>query len=471
MTEAKIDGAALLDEVSAWFARYVFTVSPAEHDLFAVWTAHTHVAVECYTTPRLQIDSAIPGSGKTTALEHLQRLSFEPITMAAVSSPALLTRMLDKGLRTILIDEADRSLNPDKDGVDELLAVLNSGYKRGATRPVLVPVKGGGWDPAEMSTFAPVAIAGNNPSLPDDTRTRMIRVLLLPDLDGTVDESDWELIEDQALNLATRLAGWADQIREYVRTHRPDLPAGITGRFREKWGPLRRLADAAGGRWPGVVDAMAIQDKEQFEMDEDDGLIRNRAHLLLLQDIHRFWPDSEDYMPSKDLAAALVEGNPDYWGAASAYGKELTVQRMGRMVAAHFKINTTRRQNTGARGYYRYQFTMAWRHLGVAASATPPPGTGGTGSSGSTGSQNAGSAGSAGSTGSTGGTLPDRRAHEDSEGSTRTGVNSSEPSEEPSRREPTLTGACEQCGAEVPAHHVLCSRCVQDLTDRARKTS
>lgn len=60
-----------------------------------------------------------------------------------LSSPALLTRMLDAGMRTVLIDEADHSLNPEKEGVAELLGVLNSGYKRGGTRPVLVPTKDG----------------------------------------------------------------------------------------------------------------------------------------------------------------------------------------------------------------------------------------------------------------------------------------------------------------------------------------
>jgi hypothetical protein len=47
-----------------------------------------------------------------------------------------------------------------------------------------------------MSTYAPVAMAGNSPRLPDDTRSRAIRIPLLPDLDGTVEESDWEHIED-----------------------------------------------------------------------------------------------------------------------------------------------------------------------------------------------------------------------------------------------------------------------------------
>src|SRR5215208_7309071 len=186
-----IDGDTLLGDICSWLGRFIRTVTDADLDLLTLWAAHTHLVVECYTTPRLQLDSPVPGSGKTTCLEHLQRLCLRPVQMASLSSPALLTRMLNAEQRTILIDEADRSLNPEKEGIADLLAVLNSGYKRGATRPVLVPAKGGQWEVAEMPTFAAVAMAGNNPNLPEDTRSRIIRVLLLPDLDGTAEETEW----------------------------------------------------------------------------------------------------------------------------------------------------------------------------------------------------------------------------------------------------------------------------------------
>jgi hypothetical protein len=152
---------------------------------------HTpHVAVQCYTSPRLLLDSPVPASGKTTTLEHLQRLCAAPLQAASLSSAALLARVLAKEIRTILIDEADRNLDPKRPGVEDLLAVINAGYKRGATRPVLVPAKGGGWDADEMPTFAPIALASNSPQLPSDTQSRTIRVLLLPDLEEKVVSGD-----------------------------------------------------------------------------------------------------------------------------------------------------------------------------------------------------------------------------------------------------------------------------------------
>src|SRR5690606_33338411 len=130
--------------------------------------------------------------------------------------------------------EVDRSLDPKRPGVEDLIAILNSGYKRGGTRPVLVPAAGGSWDVAEMTTFAPVAMAGNAPHLPDDTRSRSIRVLLMPDLAGSVRSSDWEDIEADAEQLGVALAQEMDRARDLVAGSRPDLPEKCIGRMREK---------------------------------------------------------------------------------------------------------------------------------------------------------------------------------------------------------------------------------------------
>lgn len=400
-TSAIPGGSVVLDDVRRWLGRYLLTVSDGDLDLLTLWAAHTHLVAETYTTPRLLLDSPVPGSGKTTALEHLARLCVNPVQMAAVSSPALLTRILEDGVRTLLIDEADRTLRPDKDGTPDLLALLNAGYKRGATRPVLVPEKGGGWVPREMPCFAPVCMAGNSPNLPEDTRSRTIRVLLLPDLDGVVEESDWELIEDTARQLGDVLAAWADLHRAEVSTARPAMPEGIVGRFREKWQPLARVAAAAAGRWPGVVDALARQDREQVEMDREDGMVTTRPHVLLLQHLAEVWPGDEVFASTAELVDQLVREHPTVWGDASPYGKALTVQRCGRMMAQHFKVNTGRADDPArTRGYFAAALVPVWTRMGVH----PPVETGQTGRTGRTGQDQpvapSGSSGSSGLTGS-----------------------------------------------------------------------
>lgn len=366
------DGDRLLTEVRDWFGRYLKTVTPSDLDLLTLWAVHTHVAFECFMTPRLLIDSPVPGSGKTTCLEHLSRLAMNPVQMASVSSPAMLTRMLEAGPRTLLIDEADRSLSKDKDGIGDLLAVLNSGYKRGATRPVLVPDGSNGWVAREMSTFAPVAMAGNNPQLPEDTRSRTIRVLLLPDHEGLVEESDWELIEDDAADLGARIAAWAEENRDAIREIRPPMPDGIKGRFREKWQPLKRVAAIAGGHWAGVVDALAVHDREQVEMDRDDGMIAKRPHVALLEHLAEIWPTGATFVPTVTLVNDLIATYPHIWGKDSAYTKDLTVQRFGRMMATAYKVNSWQRPDGNReRGYTVASLGPVWKSMGI----TPPSGT------------------------------------------------------------------------------------------------
>lgn len=343
----------VLDDVRDWFGRYICTVSEDDLDLLALWVAHTHALPSFYTTPRFQIDAPVPGAGKTTTLEHCQRLCHKPVQAAVLSSAALLARMLDKGIRTVLIDEADRSLNPDREGTNDLLAVINSGYKRGATRPVLVPGKGGEWVEKEMPTFAPVALAGNSPRLPEDTQSRIIRVLLLPDVHGRAEESDWELIEADAEQLGGRLAEWMTSIAEELRGIRPPLPDGVTGRFREKWTPLRRIAEIVGGRWPAAVDRMAVADVEQFLADKEDGMVREAPHVLLLRHVMEIWPLGESFVPTPVLIDALAKAHPDVWGDFSPFDKPLTMQRLGRMLTK-YKINSSREPGgERRRGYTR----------------------------------------------------------------------------------------------------------------------
>lgn len=361
---------AVLDMTRAWLARFVSVTDDLDIDLLTLWAAHTHVALETYSTPRLILDSTMPGSGKTTVLEHLQRLCFAPVQAASISSPALLARMLTNGIRTILIDEVDRSLDPKKPGVEDLIAILNSGYKRGATRPVLVPAKGGEWDVAEMSTYAPVAMAGNAPHLPDDTRSRSIRVLLMPDLHGLVETSDWEEIEEQANDLAGLLLGVMDTARDYIRTVRPPLPDGCVGRLKEKWSPLRRVAAAAGGEWPAIADQLIVRDIAEAEMEREEGLMKLPPTVVMLTDLHELWAADRAFIPTSELVRELIRVNPDYWDESSAYGRSLTVQRLGRILVQGFKIRSSK-NSKDVRGYQRNHFLTPWRRFGITPDIEP----------------------------------------------------------------------------------------------------
>lgn len=354
----------VVDRVREWLARFIVTAHPGDLDLLTLWAVHTHLTRETFTTPRLVLDSPLPGSGKTTTLDHLQRLCFQPVQAANVSSAALLPRLTEKSPRTILIDEADRNLSPKNDKAAELIAIINSGYRHGASRPVLVQ-KDREWITREMSTFAPVAIAGNSPDLADDTRQRCLTVLLLPDAEDHAEESEWQDNDRPARVLGEALASWAETVRDRVAALRPHYPDGLKGRPRELWGPLLKVALVAGGEWPDRCRSLIDGHLEQAAQDREDGFSAIPRHVQLLRDIHDVWPDGEMFVASMDLLQELHAGWPHKWGTDSQYGP-LTLQAMGRLLAHRFGIRASRETvPPRRRGYRLATFTKSWAATGV----------------------------------------------------------------------------------------------------------
>jgi hypothetical protein len=163
----------------------------------------------------------------------------------------------------------------------------------------------------------------------------------------------------------TTFAAWADQAREHVKRNRPDLPDGITGRFREKWSPLKRVADAASGAWPKRADEMALNDKKEWEMDREDGLLREKPAVVLLRHINELWPADTAFWPSEELVRQLVWEYPQMWGAENPFGKSLTTKRLATMLATGYKIHSDQPVRGERRGYHRSAFTRAWHRMKV----------------------------------------------------------------------------------------------------------
>ncbi len=364
----------VVNELDKHLRRYINPVDDTDIDLLTLWIIHTHfVDSVFYTTPRLLIDSPLPGSGKTTVLEHCQKLCFQPMLASTITSPALIPRMLQQGPRTMLVDEAEKSLRPDRPGVEDILNVINSGYKRGATRPTLVPAKGGEWVTHDMPTFSAVAMAGINPALPDDTLSRSLKVLLLPDINGDVDESDWEFIEADVIELGTRISQECERITEQIRAHQPELPEAVRGRMKEKWRPMQRVADMAGGSWPSKCRHLIERELAVHEMEKEQGMAIDKPAVALLRDVVAHWPQSE-FWPTMQMVEQLKSVEPDRWGSTDKFPKGLTPQRAGRMLWKAWQIRADRqRQSDGEpRGYFRRDVVKAAVRIGITTVSNEP---------------------------------------------------------------------------------------------------
>ena len=142
MVLAKPDGAALLDTVRAWIGRFVAFPSAACLDAVTLWAAHAHMVEHFHTSPRLAALSPEPESGKTRLLEILDLLT--PNSMLIFSpSVAAIFRKLAQNQITLLFDEVDTIFTKrgKEDQNEDLRALINVGYRRGAAIPRCVGPK------------------------------------------------------------------------------------------------------------------------------------------------------------------------------------------------------------------------------------------------------------------------------------------------------------------------------------------
>lgn len=342
-------------------------VGADEDDLkvIAIWCLHTWLLPVLWSTPRLLIDSAVCGSGKSTLMSWIKRFSHDAVFTSTITSSALLVR-LSNAQRTILVDEADRSLNKDNPLAKDFIAIINQGYKNiDSTRPTLVQGKKKDRTVKEFETFCAAAFAGNNPNIAADTASRCIRVFLYPS--DNIEESDWELIEKEPdiRRLPGDIAKWASAAEESVKV-RPPLPKEVRGRQRELWLPLARVAQTQEGDFCEVICRMAVNASEQARIDAEEGLVNDSPHVLLLRDIAQLWsqhwPD-EAFLQSSRICQALAAYNGEIWGRGSSYGSSITGKRLAMMLrkAGIKAMRFTNADGQQCRGYSLSSFRRPWK--------------------------------------------------------------------------------------------------------------
>jgi hypothetical protein len=318
------NGADVLDAVQAFVAR--FNVFPSEHcaPMLALWYAHTHAAEHFYVTPRLILDSAEPGSGKTRVLEVAQFLVASP-EMTISATPAALFRMVSEGPISILFDEVDAIFNAKTGGNNEdLRALLNAGYKRTATVARCVG-DAKAMKVAKFPVYAPAVLAGIAGGMPSTITTRAITIHMRRRApDETVDEFWEEDVEAESEPLRTRLAAWVVSVGERIGRARPAMPEGVRDRSAEIWRPLLAIADEAGGDWPDTARAACLHFVTSASADTGGNL---RAQLL--SDVRDLFDASNTTkLTTADILAGLVALEEGPW--QDFHGKPLDARTLAK---------------------------------------------------------------------------------------------------------------------------------------------
>jgi hypothetical protein len=345
-----INGAKLLDTVHTFIKRFVAFPSSDCIDTVTLWAAHAHMVEHFHTTPRLAMLSPEPESGKTRVLEILDLLTPRPMLIFSPSVAAIFRKLAQEQI-TLLFDEVDTIFTKHgKDNQNEdLRALLNAGYRRGASIPRCV---GGRHKVEEFSVFAAVALAGIG-DLPDTIITRSIVIKMRRRAAREVIEQYRVRIhEPEGHALRDQLSDWAESVGSTVGEAWPALPEVITDRKAEAWEPLIAVADAAGGTWPDRARVAAVADV---------AATRERVPTLgirLLSDVREAFKES-DVLATSDLLEILNNMDEAPWG--NLRGKPLDSRGLAmRLKKYGVTPKSVRIGEATPKGYTRENLYDAW---------------------------------------------------------------------------------------------------------------
>lgn len=364
----------VLDDVADVFRTYM-AMNEEEVTACVLFCASTHRIEDFDTAPYLRIGSLTEESGKTRCRDIVEMFSANPVSADFGTRSAIVRlakRLGERGkIPTIIIDETDKSLHQD-----DLIGILNGGFNRGHTVPLVVP-KDDTWETVQIDPFGPKVLAGIG-DLPDKAlASRTIPVNLRRHVGKRLPKLR-EKQKREVRDLATRLSTWAKQIvfPDFDSLPADFMPEALGDRQADMWEPLLLMADAAGGEWPLNAREAAT------------ALHRRKSKLstleALLHDIKSVFDEQEVDSISSDGLMSALSTEPYEWaiyrtptGVPWTWSPIYGDCRAAIIVAQLLKpleIMAVRMQfwDVGAegarqaRGYKRGQFEDAWLRYGIA---------------------------------------------------------------------------------------------------------
>ncbi len=212
---------------------------PEHAALVAVWGLASYFHRLFLTFPRLQLVGE-RGCGKSKVLAMLQAVAWNA-SLSLTPTPAVLYRLVQETRPTLLLDECEGLAGDDR---REILAVVNSGYKRGACVP---RCEGERTKRVEFfDVFAPLALAGLK-GLNPTTEDRCIPLVMQRGtnrarVNKEVDPAAPTFARIRAAGYRLWLTRWEAVANAYGCI---PFPAWLNGRARELWKPLLAVAQVA----------------------------------------------------------------------------------------------------------------------------------------------------------------------------------------------------------------------------------
>nr|WP_279222709.1 DUF3631 domain-containing protein [Stutzerimonas kunmingensis] len=239
-----VSGAELLDDLTTIIRRHVIA-DPATINAAALWIVFTWFIDVVGVAPIANITAPEKRCGKTVMLAVFARLACRPLAASNIATASLF-RSLELWTPTLLIDEVDSFL-AEHDGAR---GILNAGFTRDTA--FVIRCVGDNHIPTRFNVWGAKALCGIG-KLADTLADRSIPLRLRRKLTGERTTKIRHASPATFAELVSKLARFAIDNREDIRTARPAEVEGLNDRANDCWEPLLAVAELAGGNWPRLA--------------------------------------------------------------------------------------------------------------------------------------------------------------------------------------------------------------------------
>lgn len=351
-----VDGAHLLDEISATLKRYV-VADKETLNAAALWATFTWLVDVVSVCPIANITAPEKRCGKSVLLTALGKLAYRPLQVSNIATAALY-RSIELWSPTLLIDEVDAFLAAHEDA----RGILNAGFTRDSA--VVIRCVGDDHMPTAFNVWGAKALCGIG-KIADTLSDRSIPLRMRRRTTGerveNLRHSDTALWQ----RLQSRLARFAQDNAAAISQARPEPIQGLNDRANDCWEPLLAIAEQAGGQWPKLARHAAII------LHGLEGEAPSIGTELLADIKAIFDQKGTSKLFSADLLAALVEDEEAPWATWNR-GKPISARQLSGKLSEFGVKSTTIRQGLDIKkGYSLDQFRDAFqRYLSSDTPAT-----------------------------------------------------------------------------------------------------
>jgi hypothetical protein len=273
----RFGGTWCIRDLEQWFEQHV-VLPEGLRFVLALWVMHTYIFEAFDATPYLALTSPMKQCGKTQLCTVLELLCPRAEVNLLVTGPTLF-RMVESYKPTLILDEAE-ALGTKSPRIQDLLSVLQSGYKPGGTVKRTI-----GGEVKEFRVFCPKAFAVIG-DVPEVLRDRCLSVpMRRKRSDEVVERLRRRFATCWAEGTRASAERWTNEHiheiqRQYERLSLPEL----SDRDEELWLPLFAIAAVAVPARVGELQATAIRMSRQKRRKDsvDAELIRLLGDLRIV---------------------------------------------------------------------------------------------------------------------------------------------------------------------------------------------